>query len=181
MIYTKTEKKELDKVRGVFAEHLRQCPDFELLWSDKVGYVWLAIGLEPLYVDTGRRIESAEDLCRECLESIGMDVLYITDNDHGPTTTVWRMPIHWSAQRSAGAGIPSWISSRSLPIFAKRFSRKRTNAKACRLPHEGKSAGSVYWQNQSRPGAVAGIGKIRWARPIFLPLTGSAGSAMSSD
>ena len=83
MIYTKTEKKELDKVRGVFAEHLRQCPDFELLWSDKVGYVWLAIGLEPLYVDTGRRIESAEDLCRECLESIGMDVLYITDNDHG--------------------------------------------------------------------------------------------------
>ena len=47
-IYTKTEKKELDKVRGVFAEHLRQCPDFELLWSDKVGYVWLAIGLEPL-------------------------------------------------------------------------------------------------------------------------------------
>lgn len=97
------------------------------------------------------------------------------------TTTVWRMPIHWSAQRSAGAGIPSWISSRSLPIFAKRFSRKRTNAKACRLPHEGKSAGSVYWQNQSRPGTVAGIGKIRWARPIFLPLTGSAGSAMSSD
>ena len=48
MIYTKTEKKELDKVRGVFAEHLRQCPDFELLWSDKVGYIWLAIGLEPL-------------------------------------------------------------------------------------------------------------------------------------
>ena len=39
MIYTKTEKKELDKVHGVFAEHLRQCPDFELLWSDKVGYV----------------------------------------------------------------------------------------------------------------------------------------------
>lgn len=83
MIYTETEKKELDEVRRVFAEHLRQCPDYELLWSDKVGYVWLAIGLEPLYVDTGRRIESAEDLCRECLESIGTDVLYLTDNDHG--------------------------------------------------------------------------------------------------
>ena len=69
MIYTETEKKELDEVRRVFAEHLRQCPDYELLWSDKVGYVWL--------------IESAEDLCRECLESIGMDTLYLTDNDHG--------------------------------------------------------------------------------------------------
>lgn len=70
MIYTEVEKKELDEVQRVFAEHLRQCPDYELLWSDKVGYVWLAIGLEPLYVDTGRRIVSAEDLCRECLESI---------------------------------------------------------------------------------------------------------------
>ena len=76
MIYTEVEKKELDEVQRVFAEHLRQCPDYELLWSDKVGYVWLAIGLEPLYVDTGRRIVSAEDLCRECLESIASDVLY---------------------------------------------------------------------------------------------------------
>ena len=83
MIYTEVEKKELDEVQRVFAEHLRQCPDYELLWSDKVGYVWLAIGLEPLYVDTGRRIVSAEDLCRECLESISSDVLYLTDNDHG--------------------------------------------------------------------------------------------------
>ena len=82
MIYTEVEKKELDEVQRVFAEHLRQCPDYELLWSDKVGYVWLAIGLEPLYVDTGRRIVSAEDLCRECLERIASDVLYLTDNDH---------------------------------------------------------------------------------------------------
>ena len=39
MIYTEVEKKELDEVQRVFAEHLRQCPDYELLWSDKVGYV----------------------------------------------------------------------------------------------------------------------------------------------
>ena len=38
MIYTEVEKKELDEVQRVFAEHLRQCPDYELLWSDKVGY-----------------------------------------------------------------------------------------------------------------------------------------------
>ena len=40
MIYTEVEKKELDEVQRVFAEHLRQCPDYELLWSDKVGYWW---------------------------------------------------------------------------------------------------------------------------------------------
>ena len=65
-----------------FAEHLRQSPDFELLWSDKVGYVWLTIGVNPVYVDTGIRIESAADLCGKCLDDVAMDVLYMTGNDH---------------------------------------------------------------------------------------------------
>ena len=57
MLYTEKEKHEIERVKEVFAEHLWQSPDFELLWSDKVGYVWLAIGVNPLYVDTGIRIE----------------------------------------------------------------------------------------------------------------------------
>lgn len=82
MLYSEKEKNEIERIRNVFAEHLQQSGDFELLWSDKVGYVWLTIGLDPLYVDTGRRIESAEDLCRECLDDVAMDVLYMTGNDH---------------------------------------------------------------------------------------------------
>ena len=50
MLYTEKEKHEIERVKEVFAEHLRQSPDFELLWSDKVGYVWLAIGVNPVYV-----------------------------------------------------------------------------------------------------------------------------------
>ena len=69
-------------VQQVFAEHLRQSPDFELLWSDKVGYVWLTIGVNPVYVDTGIRIESAADLCGKCLDDVATDVLYMTGNDH---------------------------------------------------------------------------------------------------
>jgi len=43
MLYTEKEKHEIERVKEVFAEHLRQSPDFELLWSDKVGYgVYLA-------------------------------------------------------------------------------------------------------------------------------------------
>ena len=38
MLYTEKEKHEIERVKEVFAEHLRQSPDFELLWSDKVGY-----------------------------------------------------------------------------------------------------------------------------------------------
>ena len=48
MLYTEKEKHEIERVKEVFAEHLRQSPDFELLWSDKVGYVWLAIGVNAL-------------------------------------------------------------------------------------------------------------------------------------
>ena len=48
MLYTEKEKHEIERVKEVFAEHLWQSPDFELLWSDKVGYVWLAIGVNPL-------------------------------------------------------------------------------------------------------------------------------------
>ena len=78
MLYTEKEKHEIERVKEVFAEHLRQSPDFELLWSDKVGYVWLAIGVNPVYVDTGIRIESAADLCGRCLDDVATDVLYMT-------------------------------------------------------------------------------------------------------
>ena len=39
MIYAEVEKKELDEVQRVFAEHLRQCPDYELLWSDSLYFL----------------------------------------------------------------------------------------------------------------------------------------------
>ena len=45
MLYTEKEKTEIERVRKVFAEHLQQSTNFELLWSDKVGFVWLAIGI----------------------------------------------------------------------------------------------------------------------------------------
>ena len=51
MLYTEKEKNEIERVRKVFfAEHLQQMTDFDLVWSDKVGYVWLAIGVNPVYI-----------------------------------------------------------------------------------------------------------------------------------
>ena len=55
MLYTEKEKHEIERVKEVFAEHLRQSPDFELLWSDKVGYVWLTtVSYTHLYLSEGR-------------------------------------------------------------------------------------------------------------------------------
>ena len=47
-----------------------------------MGYVWLTIGVNPLYVDTGIRLESDADLCGRCLDDVATDVLYMTGNDH---------------------------------------------------------------------------------------------------
>lgn len=84
MLYTEEQKKKIDRVREVFAELLKQSPDYEILWSDKVGYVWLEILCKRhLEVDTAMRIDSAENLCRELLTSIATDVLLMTKNEHG--------------------------------------------------------------------------------------------------
>ncbi len=70
MLYTEKEKHEIERVKEVFAEHLRQSPDFELLWSDKVGYVWLTIGVTSL---CGYRYQ--DRICRRSLRQVLMMLL----------------------------------------------------------------------------------------------------------
>ena len=59
MLYTEKEKNEIERVRKVFEKHIQQMTAYDLVWSDKVGYVWLAISIDPVYIDTGNWIESA--------------------------------------------------------------------------------------------------------------------------
>ena len=70
MLYTEKEKNEIERVRKVFEKHIQQMTAYDLVWSDKVGYVWLAISIDPVYIDTGNWIESAAGLCYECLNDI---------------------------------------------------------------------------------------------------------------
>ena len=82
MLYTEKEKYEIERVRKVFEKHIQQMTAYDLVWSDKVGYVWLAISIDPVYIDTGNWIESAAGLCYECLNDIALDVFGMTGNDH---------------------------------------------------------------------------------------------------
>lgn len=82
MIYTEKQKSEMERVLKAFSEHISQSPNIEILWSDKVGYVWLEISLKHLDVDTATKMETAADLCRELLRDITTDVLFMTGNDH---------------------------------------------------------------------------------------------------
>lgn len=86
MIYTQQEKQKLEQVISVFAERLKESDAFDLVWSDKVGYVLLDISTNYDYVDSARRIETAEGLCELMLEDIALDVLLLTENEHSIET-----------------------------------------------------------------------------------------------
>ena len=86
MTYTKQEKQKLERVIAVFAERLKESDAFDLVWSDKVGYVLLDISTNYDYVDSARRIETAEGLCELMLEDIALDVLLLTENEHSIET-----------------------------------------------------------------------------------------------
>ena len=86
MTYTKQEKQKLEQVISVFAERLKESDAFDLVWSDKVGYVLLDISTNYDHVDSARRIETAEELCRLMLEDIALDVLLLTENEHSMET-----------------------------------------------------------------------------------------------
>ena len=81
-----TEKQKLEQVISVFAERLKESDAFDLVWSDKVGYVLLDIAPDYDYVDTARRVDTAEELCRLMLEDTALDVLLLTENEHSMET-----------------------------------------------------------------------------------------------
>ena len=86
MTYTKQEKQKLDRVISVFAERLKESDAFDLVWSDKVGYVLLDIAPDYDYVDIARRVDTAEELCRLMQEDVALDDLLLTENEHSMET-----------------------------------------------------------------------------------------------
>ena len=116
MTYTKQEKQKLERVIAVFAEWLKESDAFDLVWSDKVGYVLLDISPDYDYVDTARRIDTAEELCRLMLEDVAQDVLLLTENEHSMETAA-----RWSVPRSCAAGSRILSSFRSMSIFGENW------------------------------------------------------------
>ena len=66
-MYTKEQNEEIEKVCRVFDSYIRENPYFDVVWSDKLGYIYLSgiapdregVCMAPLILRTG------EDLCEE--------------------------------------------------------------------------------------------------------------------
>ncbi len=79
MIYTEQEKQKLDRVLEVFAEYLKQRDHCDIAWSNKIGYLILDFSSD---IDSVTPIGTAEDLCREMLVYIMIDVISMTKLEH---------------------------------------------------------------------------------------------------
>ena len=76
-IYTPETKSAIDSVSAVFQDYIKTCPYFEVLWSDKVGYIYLNIDTTSGRVgDMGvDLIESAEALLDHLLYEFAVDTM----------------------------------------------------------------------------------------------------------
>ena len=80
--YTPTEKEEIEKVIAIFAQYIKDSPYADIVWSDKLGYVFLNIDLgnssiemEPII------IKNAEGLIQQLLSEISNDVMDNTSHE----------------------------------------------------------------------------------------------------
>ena len=79
MTYTRQEKQKLDRVLEVFAEDLKQRDHCDIAWSNKLGYLLLDFHS---YINDVVQIDTAEELCREMLNYILVDIVAATKSEH---------------------------------------------------------------------------------------------------
>ena len=76
-IYAPETKAAIDKVIAVFQDYIMTCPYFEVLWSDKVGYIYLDIDtVSGRVADIGVvLIDSAEELLDHLIYDFAVDTM----------------------------------------------------------------------------------------------------------
>lgn len=76
-IYAPETKAAIDKVIAVFQDYIKTCPYFEVLWSDKVGYIYLDIDtVSGRVADIGVvLIDSAEELLDHLIYDFAVDTM----------------------------------------------------------------------------------------------------------
>lgn len=81
MNYTKEQKASIEKVKTVFADYIKSSKTFDLLYSEKLGYILLTgisknmddLAMEPTILEDG------EELCDQILYEIACDIV----EEHG--------------------------------------------------------------------------------------------------
>lgn len=76
-IYEPQTKEAIDQIISVFSDYIKTCSYFDLLWSDKVGYIFISVDIKHRTAgdwDTWV-VESAEELLDKILYEFAADIL----------------------------------------------------------------------------------------------------------
>ena len=73
MVYSKTEKAQMDKIISVFDEYIKNSSSIDLLYSEKVGYVLIGIVRQQHVVVESESIHTATDLCSILFNEVYLD------------------------------------------------------------------------------------------------------------
>lgn len=81
-MYTKEQKEKLEKVMEVFGDYMKESPYVEVVWSEKIGYIFLNVDKKHQDVDFIIPLDCTETLCGRLCYEVAQDVLMLTGNDH---------------------------------------------------------------------------------------------------
>lgn len=120
--YEPETKRAIEQVIDVFNDYIRTSTHFELLWSDKVGYIYISIdNVQGSIGDTG---------C--CVVNCGEELF---DNSCGNWRLIsWRKSVtpliplkqrNWSAEKLNGGSILIWSSCRLIETDSSAFLQGR--------------------------------------------------------
>lgn len=62
-MYTKEQNEEIEKVCRVFDSYIRENPYFDVVWSDKLGYIYLS-GIAPDREDVCMGLHTFQELAK---------------------------------------------------------------------------------------------------------------------
>ena len=76
---------EMRRVESAFADYLENEDSIDLLWSDKVGYVFLTINEKTHQSESCEDLHTAPQLCHRLLDDMAITVLLQTKRNHNFT------------------------------------------------------------------------------------------------
>lgn len=74
MIYSEAERKEIERVYGVFKDYIHASKFLDFVWSEKLGYLLLHIDPTKNTIEEDQIITSADELCAELFNEVATDV-----------------------------------------------------------------------------------------------------------
>lgn len=82
LIYSEAERKEIERVYGVFKDYIHASKFLDFVWSEKLGYLLLHIDPTKNTIEEDQIITSADELCAELFNEVATDVFQEAKREH---------------------------------------------------------------------------------------------------